>query len=77
LNAKEIIERLERLKTEIDGAFEKGLIDFDAIVGELDVISEKLHEENAAIMAGSLPRHHSQSADSRASRMLANIADYR
>ena|GEM_PF-5658925 len=52
MNQDEIKERLEKIKSDIENAFEKELIDFDEIEHELSSIIDALHTSNLVAISG-------------------------
>lgn len=73
MDVLKIIERLERLKEGIESAFEKGHIDFDVIVGELEAIGGELQ----ANPSGKEARAFYRPRESREMPKLVDIGDFR
>jgi hypothetical protein len=77
LEIEEMIRKIEKIKTSIEDAFEKGIIDFDEITGELEEIKSELQSTGLTSDSESPQRHLLKTKDSAESKSLITIGDYR
>jgi hypothetical protein len=77
LEIEEMIRKIEKIKTSIEDAFEKGIIDFDEITGELEEIKSELQSTGLTSDSESPRRHLLKTKDSAESKSLITIGDYR
>ncbi len=77
MEIEKIIEKIEKIKTSIEDAFEKGIIDFDEITGELEEIKSELQSTVRTSDSESHRRHLLKIKNLSEQRAIVNIGDYR
>jgi hypothetical protein len=77
LQIEEMIKKIEKIKMSIEDAFEKGIIDFDEITGDLEEIKKELQSKSVTL-AAEIPRRHLLKAnESLESKKFVLAGDYR
>jgi hypothetical protein len=77
LEIEKMIKKIEKIQTSIEDAFDKGIIDFDEITGELEEIKNELQSRGITSDSESSKRHLLKTGDLSEGKKLVTTGDYR
>jgi hypothetical protein len=77
LEIEKMIRKIEKIKASIEDAFEKGIIDFDEITGELEELISELQPKGIKSDSEIPRRHLLKTKDLSESKRLISAGDYR